>query len=250
MDTINTMKRALSYKDEKKMWEKFNEAAINTELHLLDVCPDDAQVAYACVDRDDICVILCDKRTQRYELADETPFGGEIPLWFSEVSHRTSPVYDLYSVIQGLKQYPAFKNVSSISGILFTTTYIINEEDMEAIWKNMGISVRSVKDMSLTVSTSDSRIWNDVTGYLKEKNNVREFVDLDVRVHCSSGTYIRSLARDLGAALGVGAAFLTMLALMGVDSGGFGAGTRQAMPGKGLRRINAQGAQTGRYRRS
>lgn len=31
-----------------------------------------------------------------------------------------------------------------------------------------------------------------------------EFVDLDVRVHCSSGTYIRSLARDLGAALGVG----------------------------------------------
>ena len=29
-------------------------------------------------------------------------------------------------------------------------------------------------------------------------------VDLDVRVVCSSGTYIRSLARDLGAALGVG----------------------------------------------
>ncbi|MDQ1714794.1 MAG: tRNA pseudouridine55 synthase, partial [Frankiaceae bacterium] len=29
-------------------------------------------------------------------------------------------------------------------------------------------------------------------------------VDLDVRVRCSSGTYIRSLARDLGATLGVG----------------------------------------------
>lgn len=29
-------------------------------------------------------------------------------------------------------------------------------------------------------------------------------VDLDVRVACSSGTYIRALARDLGAALGVG----------------------------------------------
>ncbi|WP_080794521.1 tRNA pseudouridine(55) synthase TruB [Corynebacterium pacaense] len=28
--------------------------------------------------------------------------------------------------------------------------------------------------------------------------------DIDVRVHCSSGTYIRSLARDLGEALGVG----------------------------------------------
>ncbi|APE36006.1 tRNA pseudouridine(55) synthase TruB [Nocardia mangyaensis] len=31
-----------------------------------------------------------------------------------------------------------------------------------------------------------------------------EFVDLDVEVDCSSGTYIRALARDLGAALGVG----------------------------------------------
>jgi tRNA pseudouridine55 synthase len=30
------------------------------------------------------------------------------------------------------------------------------------------------------------------------------FVDVDVRVECSSGTYIRALARDLGAALGVG----------------------------------------------
>ncbi|QIS05118.1 tRNA pseudouridine(55) synthase TruB [Nocardia brasiliensis] len=31
-----------------------------------------------------------------------------------------------------------------------------------------------------------------------------EFVDLDVVVECSSGTYIRALARDLGAGLGVG----------------------------------------------
>lgn len=30
------------------------------------------------------------------------------------------------------------------------------------------------------------------------------FVDLDVEVDCSSGTYVRALARDLGAALGVG----------------------------------------------
>ena len=35
-------------------------------------------------------------------------------------------------------------------------------------------------------------------------------VDIDVRVSCSSGTYIRALARDLGAALGVGG-YLTRL---------------------------------------
>ena len=31
-----------------------------------------------------------------------------------------------------------------------------------------------------------------------------DHVDLDVRVHCSSGTYVRALARDLGAGLAVG----------------------------------------------
>lgn len=31
-----------------------------------------------------------------------------------------------------------------------------------------------------------------------------DFIDIDVRISCSSGTYIRALARDLGAALGVG----------------------------------------------
>ena len=37
-----------------------------------------------------------------------------------------------------------------------------------------------------------------------------EAIDLDVRVECTTGTYVRALARDLGAALGVGA-HLTML---------------------------------------
>ena len=33
---------------------------------------------------------------------------------------------------------------------------------------------------------------------------VASSVDLDVVVECSSGTYVRALARDLGAALGTG----------------------------------------------
>ncbi|WP_395243567.1 tRNA pseudouridine(55) synthase TruB [Agromyces sp. MMS24-K17] len=40
----------------------------------------------------------------------------------------------------------------------------------------------------------------DVLGMRREAASI----DLDVRVECSSGTYIRALARDLGAALGVG----------------------------------------------
>ena len=36
------------------------------------------------------------------------------------------------------------------------------------------------------------------------RRDVGEWVDLDVTVECSSGTYVRALARDLGAVLGVG----------------------------------------------
>jgi len=40
----------------------------------------------------------------------------------------------------------------------------------------------------------------DATGFRREAG----FLDVDVAVDCSSGTYIRALARDLGAALGLG----------------------------------------------
>jgi tRNA pseudouridine55 synthase len=45
------------------------------------------------------------------------------------------------------------------------------------------------------------------------------FIDLDVEVDCSSGTYIRALARDLGAALGVGG---HLTALRRTRVGGYG----------------------------
>ncbi len=51
-----------------------------------------------------------------------------------------------------------------------------------------------LKSRAVTVSTFELRGSTAVDGYL----------DLQVRVVCSSGTYIRALARDLGAELGVG----------------------------------------------
>ena len=52
----------------------------------------------------------------------------------------------------------------------------------------------TLKSRPVTVSTFEVLDRRDAGGT----------VDLDVRVECSSGTYIRALARDLGAALGVG----------------------------------------------
>jgi tRNA pseudouridine55 synthase len=45
-----------------------------------------------------------------------------------------------------------------------------------------------------------------------------EFPELDITIRCGSGTYIRSIARDLGAALGVGG---TLSALLRTHSSGF-----------------------------
>lgn len=60
-------------------------------------------------------------------------------------------------------------------------------------------SVRAGEDVEIPARpVTVSRF--DVTELRREG----DFVDLDVSVSCSSGTYIRSLARDLGEALGVG----------------------------------------------
>ncbi|BCK54498.1 tRNA pseudouridine(55) synthase TruB [Nocardia wallacei] len=50
----------------------------------------------------------------------------------------------------------------------------------------------------VTVSRFDVLVRRDID------TGATTFVDLEVEVDCSSGTYIRALARDLGAALGVG----------------------------------------------
>lgn len=54
---------------------------------------------------------------------------------------------------------------------------------------------------------------------VEARRNEAGFVDLDVEVDCSSGTYIRALARDLGAALGVGG---HLTALRRTEVGPFG----------------------------
>lgn len=56
----------------------------------------------------------------------------------------------------------------------------------------------------------------------------RDFVDLDVRVSCSSGTYIRALARDLGLALG---SFGHLTALRRTRIGAYSIQNAQSMDG-------------------
>ena len=59
----------------------------------------------------------------------------------------------------------------------------------------------------------------DILAIRRDSDGVDRFIDLDVEVDCSSGTYIRALARDLGAALGVGG---HLTALRRTRVGGYG----------------------------
>lgn len=60
-----------------------------------------------------------------------------------------------------------------------------------------------------------------------EPRRVDGFIDVDVIVGCSSGTYIRALARDLGEALGVGG---HLTALRRTRVGGYSIDQAQALP--------------------
>lgn len=178
MELFESMKKALAIKGESSMWNSLNSVLMKFETHhLKDVCTKTRDV-YACVNSHEICVVMMDK-VANCELADEEPFQGECPLYFTESSHRVSPVFRLHTICEALRMYPGFRN-ASVSGILITASEIINEEDMLDIWDSLNVAVRcSVKEMKYTVSINlDTELWKEVAEYLGEKN-IDDIVDMD-----------------------------------------------------------------------
>ncbi len=89
-------------------------------------------------------VILCLEDTEKGEwLADEEFFNGEEPLWFSESSHRISPVYRLTEVSKNLKQKLSEKGFIQEVIPLFVEKEgtIINAIDMQDTWNKQGVIV-------------------------------------------------------------------------------------------------------------
>lgn len=84
--------------------------------------------------------------------------------------------------------------------------------------------VRAGEDVVLAARPVHVAVFE--VGDLRPAGQVDVAVDVDVRVVCSSGTYVRALARDLGAALGVGG-HLTVLRRTRV--GGFGLADAQTL---------------------
>lgn len=75
-------------------------------------------------------------------LADEEPFNGELPLWFSAKSHLKSPVTVLY---ERSKQVAArFSRPVKTVLVLGEGCRIINENDMTDSWQELNVSVCNI----------------------------------------------------------------------------------------------------------
>ncbi len=102
-------------------------------------------IDYIAVSKKQLILCLVDKEMGDW-LADEEKFNDEEPLWFSESSHRISPVrkIDLARDILKTKLAVGDMNFEIISYVIIQSGNIINAEDMFEIWSNMDINVTRI----------------------------------------------------------------------------------------------------------
>jgi len=92
-------------------------------------------------------------------LAEEEPFNGEAPLWFSEVDHRISPIYTLCANVKEMREkIAAFYPDMTLQGFMIEEKgVIINAEEMMRIWHELDVLVSrtdigGTEDLPLTGS--------------------------------------------------------------------------------------------------
>ena len=103
------------------------------------------KIDFVGVSESEICLCLVDKEVGDW-LADEEMFNGEEPLWFSESSHRVSPVCLLNNALPIIKDAlddgDFTQEVSAF--VVIQSGNIINADDMFEVWDNMHIKVTRI----------------------------------------------------------------------------------------------------------
>lgn len=124
-----------------------------------------------------ICLCLIDKEPGDW-LADEERFNDEEPLWFSENSHRISPVRKVDLAKKFLEERLQSEGLKyAVSAyVVIQIGNIINAEDMFEIWDEMGINVtridrgtpREIKLFAKALEDADKPIGKDKFDKLKK----------------------------------------------------------------------------------
>lgn len=122
------------------------------------------------------------------ELADEEPFNGDHPLWFTESSHRESPVWKLAMTCQMIRERLNIlcSHKCRVRGLLLTSTNIINYDDITEIWDLLSVNVchrmKGLRNIALPVNADAeepdtlpiSMVWGAYYNKEEIKNAERE----------------------------------------------------------------------------
>lgn len=100
------------------------------------------KVSYVGVSENTVVLCLTDAEKGDW-LADEEFFNEEEPLWFSESSHRISPVYALLTAAKGFAKKGTEKGLTQevVPILIEKDGTIINAGDMLETWRKMGVLV-------------------------------------------------------------------------------------------------------------
>ncbi|MEE2837844.1 MAG: tRNA pseudouridine(55) synthase TruB [Bacteroidota bacterium] len=128
----------------------------------------------------------------------------EVDAWAADPSSVTS-----------LTEEAVAKAAASLTGTLEQRPPLYSAKKVDGV--KAYDAARKGADIKLRTSTVTVDVFQIDRAVAKEVDGHPVF-DVDVTIHCSKGTYIRSLARDLGDALGVGG---TLTALCRVSSGNY-----------------------------
>lgn len=119
------------------------------------------------------------------------------------------------SAVTSLTEEAVAKAAASLTGTLEQRPPLYSAKKVDGV--KAYDAARKGADIKLRTSTVTVDVFQVDRAVAQEVDGHPVF-DVDVTIHCSKGTYIRSLARDLGDALGVGG---TLTALCRVSSGDF-----------------------------
>lgn len=140
---------------------------------------DDTLIDFVGVSDSRICLCLIDKETGDW-LADEELFNGEDPLWFSEDSHRISPVRKISVAKEKIAQLLAQNDIdlNVVPFVVIQMANIINADDMFEVWSDMNVEVtrinrgapKEIRLLSKTLSEADGTLSK------KEFDNLRRLL--------------------------------------------------------------------------
>ena len=149
----------------KTIWKHLSSMAENYVVyseHIKGIAPHlENNDIYAYTLSNDLVLVCVDLNVKEDELADEERFYDEPPLYFSQTSHRVSPVWKLSQAMKQISE----KLVSiehdywNVWGVLLSGSRFLNAEDMQGVWEAMHITVI---DQLTTIRRHKIEVNNDL----------------------------------------------------------------------------------------